>query len=141
MSPTCTIPYEVLLEFSNDTSDAATMQVLRRDSGSGGGPQGAPGQAGPVIFLHQGESISLVLTAGVAYKYAIRQQLREADLSVKIWSDAQCRLSDVFRAPTTAHCGKFDEGVALTEGITATPKTSSSGLAHRQAPRSQYGRR
>ncbi len=71
MSPTCTLPYEVLLEFSNDTPDAATMQVLRREDG----------QAGPVIFLHRGEDISLVLTAGVAYKYALRQPPREAELS------------------------------------------------------------
>ncbi|KAI0830685.1 hypothetical protein BC628DRAFT_1416208 [Trametes gibbosa] len=139
MSPTCTIPYEVLLEFSNDTPDAATMQVLRREGG-GPGTTGGP-QAGPVIFLHQGEGISLVLTAGIAYKYAIRQHPREADLSVKIWSDAQCRLSDVFKAPPTAHCCRVDDGVPLTEGITATPKASSSASTQRQAGRRQHDRR
>ncbi|KAI0375375.1 hypothetical protein BV20DRAFT_913283, partial [Pilatotrama ljubarskyi] len=84
-----TLPYEVLLEFSNDTPDAVTLQVLRREDG---------GQAGPIIFLDARENISLVLTAGVAYKYAIRQPRRDAELSVKIWSDTRCSLSDVFRA-------------------------------------------
>ncbi|KAI0639777.1 hypothetical protein C8Q77DRAFT_1152727 [Trametes polyzona] len=115
MSPTCTIPYEVLLEFSNDTPDAATMQVLRREDGGG--------QAGPVILLHQGEELSLVLTAGVGYKYAIRQHPREAELSVKIWSDTRCRLSEVFRNPPSAsHSCRVDTGIAVTEGITATSK-------------------
>ena len=74
MSPTCTIPYEVLVEFTNTTPDAVTMQVLRREDGG-------RAQAGPVIYLHQGESLSLVLTAGMAYKYAVRQPPREAELS------------------------------------------------------------
>ncbi|KAI0652245.1 hypothetical protein C8Q79DRAFT_1005462 [Trametes meyenii] len=124
MSPTCTIPYEVLLEFLNDTPDAATMQVLRREDG---------GQAGPVILLHQGESISLVLTAGTTYNYAIRQPPREAELSVKIWSDTQCNLLDVFRAPPSSHHYRSgDSRLIVTEGIAVTPKASAS--TQRQFP-------
>ncbi|OSD03594.1 hypothetical protein PYCCODRAFT_1434503 [Trametes coccinea BRFM310] len=122
MSPTSTIPYEVLLEVSNTTPDAVTVQVLRREDGGS--------QAGPVIFLHKGESISLVLTAGVAYKYAIRQPLRAAELSVKIWSDTQCSLVDVFKSPSTHAC--TEEGIAVTEGITVTSKSSPLPSPQRQ---------
>ncbi|KAL1951630.1 hypothetical protein VTO73DRAFT_779 [Trametes versicolor] len=117
MSPTCTLPYEVLLEFSNDTPDAATMQVLRREDG----------QAGPVIFLHHGEDISLVLTAGVAYKYALRQPPREAELSYGT-------------APFICQ-GLVDVGIAVMEGITATPKGSPSTPTQHQPTRSSHIRR
>ncbi|KZT05950.1 uncharacterized protein LAESUDRAFT_701420 [Laetiporus sulphureus 93-53] len=84
--PTSTVPYEVLLEFSNDTIEPVTLQVLRHDSGS---------RTGATIFLHSGESISLVLTAGLPYKYAAKLGGREAMLSVKVWQDSRCNLSDV----------------------------------------------
>lgn len=71
MSPTCTLPYEVLLEFINDTVYSATMQVLRYEDGT---------RSGATILLHSGETISLVLTAGQPYKYAIRQHGKEASL-------------------------------------------------------------
>lgn len=72
MSPTCTLPYEVLFELANDTSYPATVQVLRPEDGS---------RVGPTILLHSDESIALVLTAGRAYKYAVRQHGKEANLS------------------------------------------------------------
>lgn len=72
MSPTCTIPYEVLFCVTNDTPHAAIFQALRADTGL---------RAGPAVLLHRGEAISLVLTAGQPYKYAVRQHGREANLS------------------------------------------------------------
>ncbi|OBZ80007.1 hypothetical protein A0H81_00935 [Grifola frondosa] len=89
MSPTCTIPYEVLLEFANNTHDSATMQVLHGEDGS---------LTGAIILLHRGESISLVLTAGTPYKYAVKQNGKEVNLNVKIWNDTQCALADVLGA-------------------------------------------
>lgn len=110
MSPTCTLPYEVLLEFVNDTNHSATMQVLRYEDGM---------RSGATILIHSGDSISLVLTAGLPYKYALRQHGKEANLrwatfeskfvsryterrasggSVKVWHDSQCNISDVFGA-------------------------------------------
>ena len=71
MSPTCTLPYEVLFEFVNDTKHSATMQVLRYEDGM---------RSGATILIHSGESISLVLTAGLPYKYALRQHGKEANL-------------------------------------------------------------
>ncbi|KAI0778558.1 hypothetical protein BD413DRAFT_609153 [Trametes elegans] len=123
MSPTCTIPYEVLLEFANTTPAALTVQVLRREDGAG--------QAGPAIFLHAGENLSLVLTAGMAYKYAIRQPPREAELAVKIWSDTQCSLGDAFQTPAQSHSCRSNTGIVVTEGIMATPKASHPPSMHR----------
>lgn len=77
MSPTCTLPYEILFEFMNDTTHSATMQVLRHDDGT---------RAGATILLHPGEVISLVLTAGQPYKYSIRQHGKEALLSYASFS-------------------------------------------------------
>lgn len=72
MSPTCTLPYEVLFELTNDTPYSATVQAQRPEDSS---------RIGPVILLHSGESIALVLTAGRPYRYAARQHGREANLS------------------------------------------------------------
>ena len=48
------------------------MQVLRREDGV---------RTGGTILMHQGETISLVLTAGVQYHYATKQHGNEAKLS------------------------------------------------------------
>jgi hypothetical protein len=72
MSPTCTIPYEVLFEIVNDTQHPATVQVSRREDGLG---------TGPIVLLHSQENMSLVLTAGQPHKYMIRQHGKEANLS------------------------------------------------------------
>ncbi|KAJ3490566.1 hypothetical protein NLI96_g1368 [Meripilus lineatus] len=49
--------YEVLLDFTNDTHDAATVQLLR-DYGRG---------TNAIVLLHPGESITLVLDAGARF--------------------------------------------------------------------------
>ncbi len=49
-----TTQYEVLLDFTNDTHDCATVQ-LQRDYGR---------NTGAVVLLHPGESVTLVLDAG-----------------------------------------------------------------------------
>lgn len=72
MSPTCTIPYEVLLEFINDSPDCVTLQVFRQEDGT---------QTGAMLLIHEGESISLVLTAGCLYQYGLRQRGKEVNVS------------------------------------------------------------
>ena len=72
MSPTCTLPYEVLFELANDTPYSATVQVLRSEDST---------RVGPAILLHSDEHLALVLTAGRPYKYAVRQHGKEANLS------------------------------------------------------------
>ena len=49
-----TTQYEVLLDFTNDTHDCATVQ-LQRDYGR---------NTGAIVLLHPGESVTLVLDAG-----------------------------------------------------------------------------
>lgn len=46
--------YEVLLDFTNDTHDCATVQLLRNYGRN----------SGAIVLLHPGESITLVLDAG-----------------------------------------------------------------------------
>ena len=54
--PARTEDYEVLLDFVNDTHDCATVQLLR-DYGR---------NSGTIVLLHPGESVTLVLDAGVS---------------------------------------------------------------------------
>jgi len=91
MSPTCTLPYEVLFELSNDTFEHATLRVLPPEHGGL--------RAGPTILVHTGDSISLVLTAGMLYKYAVAQRSKEVYLSVKLWQDTKYQLKTAFSAP------------------------------------------
>ena len=69
MAPTSTLPYEIVLEFTNNTCEPTALQVLRRDNGS---PTGA------TILVHHAENVSLVLTAGQPYKYAMKHKGLEA---------------------------------------------------------------
>ena len=54
--PGRTEQYEVMLDFTNDTHDPATVQLLR-DYGR---------TTNAVVLLHPGESITLVLDAGMS---------------------------------------------------------------------------
>ncbi|KAF8898660.1 hypothetical protein BD779DRAFT_1485000 [Infundibulicybe gibba] len=85
--PTSTVPFEVLFEFTNNTADAATLQLTR---GEDEVPTG-----GGMILLHSSESVSLVLNAGSTYKYALKQRGSKAYISVKAWQDTQCSVTDV----------------------------------------------
>ncbi|KAI0080102.1 hypothetical protein K474DRAFT_1658364 [Panus rudis PR-1116 ss-1] len=112
MSPTSTIPYEVLLEFVNDTNDTATMRVLHREAGN---------NSGATLLIHRGESVSLVLTAGSTYKYALRQHRKDANVSVKVWQDTRCPLSSVFAAQETK--GPDDDDLPTASGVKITIST------------------
>ena len=54
--PALTEGYEVLLDFVNDTHDCATIQLLR-DYGR---------NSGAIVLLKPGESVTLVLDAGMS---------------------------------------------------------------------------
>lgn len=73
MSPTCTLPYEVLFELVNSTTLPATMRVLQQD------PQGGV-HPGATILIHPRDTVSLVLTAGVLYRYTVKQHDVEVQL-------------------------------------------------------------
>ncbi|KAG1826024.1 uncharacterized protein BJ212DRAFT_1317598 [Suillus subaureus] len=103
--PAITQPYEVLLDFTNDTHDCATIQLLR-DYGR---------NTSAVVLLHPGESLTLVLEAGSMYKYALKSHSKVANVrcvctaspslvsnmfvySARSWRDIQCEISHLFAA-------------------------------------------
>lgn len=63
--------YEVLLDFTNDTHDCATVQLLR-DYGR---------NTGAIVLLHPGESVTLVLDAGAMYQYALKTHSKIANVT------------------------------------------------------------
>ncbi|CAL1695458.1 unnamed protein product [Somion occarium] len=84
--PGRTEAYEVLLDFTNDTHDAATVQLLR-DYGR---------TTTAVVLLHPGESITLVLDAGAIYRYALKTRTKVANVTARSWRDVNCTLSQLF---------------------------------------------
>ena len=67
--PTSTLPYEILFDFVNDTSNPIILQsmTLLNDEG--------------VILLQRGDSVSLVLIAGNIYYYKVKEGRRQVQLS------------------------------------------------------------
>ncbi|KAH9944058.1 uncharacterized protein BXZ73DRAFT_39835 [Epithele typhae] len=86
-----TTQYEVLLDFTNDTHDAATVQ-LQRDYGRNNGA---------ILLLKPGESVTLVLDAGSVYKYALKTRSRVANVTARAWRDVSCTVSQLFPAVAT----------------------------------------
>ncbi|KAI0734527.1 hypothetical protein C8Q72DRAFT_880185 [Fomitopsis betulina] len=83
--------YEVLLDFTNDTHDCATVQLLcnyGRNSGA-------------IVLLHPGESITLVLDAGTVYQYALKTRSKVANVTARTWRDINCSVSQLF--PSSSH--------------------------------------
>jgi len=78
--------YEVLLDFTNDTRDCATVQLLR-DYGR---------STARIVLLHPGESITLVLDAGSIYRYALKMHSKVADVTARAWRDTHCDISRLF---------------------------------------------
>lgn len=96
--------YEVLLDFTNDTHDCATVQLLR-DYGR---------NTGAIVLLHPGESVTLVLDAGAMYQYALKTHSKIANVTyvtsltgpfivvlnvghrARAWRDVRCDVSQLF---------------------------------------------
>ncbi|KDR85073.1 hypothetical protein GALMADRAFT_53516 [Galerina marginata CBS 339.88] len=71
--PTCTLPFEILLEFFNDMAEPTTLQLTQaRDDNL---------TTGATILLQPEDSISLVLNAGSTYHYLFKQHIRKAHIS------------------------------------------------------------
>lgn len=64
--PTSTQAFEVLFEFINDMEEPATLEPLQ-------GGQNGTTNIGPIVLLHEKESISLVLNAGSTYQYLFKR--------------------------------------------------------------------
>lgn len=84
--PTVAEEYEVLLKFSNDTHDCATVQLLREYSRN----------AGAFVLLQPGEVITLVLEAGSTYRYVLKTRSKLASVSARAWRDVHCTVSQLF---------------------------------------------
>ncbi|KAF9499728.1 hypothetical protein BDN71DRAFT_57736 [Pleurotus eryngii] len=110
--PTSTLPFEVLFEFSNNSTEPATLRLLRD-------LDEFPNE-GARIFLHPEESISLVLNAGSVYRYTLKQNDNAAQVTVRIWRDVRVSLKYVFEQ---RHVRPVDENDTLQriEGVTITP--------------------
>jgi hypothetical protein len=67
--PTSTLPYEILFDFINDSSNPIILQstTLLNDES--------------VILLQPGDSVSLVLVAGTIYYYKVKEGRRQVQLS------------------------------------------------------------
>jgi len=89
--PTCTLPFEILFEFTNDTLEAATLQLMR------GGDDPFSGGGGAMVLLHgRGDSVSLVLNAGSTYSYRLKQGRKVSKILVRTWQDVKCTATSVF---------------------------------------------
>ncbi|KDQ63663.1 hypothetical protein JAAARDRAFT_189213 [Jaapia argillacea MUCL 33604] len=87
--PTSTVPFEVLFEFVNDSRQSATLHILRSEND-------LETSMDAMVLLYGGENISLVLTAGSAYNYMVKQHGKEARLTLKVWQDTTCKMSDIY---------------------------------------------
>jgi len=63
--------YEVLLDFTNDTHDYVTVQLLR-DYGR---------NTSAVVLLNPAESVTLVLDSGSIYRYAVKTHSKVANVT------------------------------------------------------------
>ena len=69
--PSISQSYEVILDFTNDTLDSATLQLLR--------DYGRPSNR--IILLNPGETMSLVLAAGDTYKYTLKTKYKVVNVT------------------------------------------------------------
>ncbi|KAH9898024.1 hypothetical protein C8Q73DRAFT_788248 [Cubamyces lactineus] len=105
-----TTQYEVLLDFTNDTHDCATVQ-LQRDYGR---------NTGAIVLLHPGESVTLVLDAGTVYKYALKTRSKVANVTARAWRDVRCTVSQLFPSGLShpAQSPTASEPLRPVQGIT-----------------------
>ncbi|EMD42178.1 hypothetical protein CERSUDRAFT_79785 [Gelatoporia subvermispora B] len=100
--------YEVLLDFTNDTPDCASLQLLQ-DYGR---------NPGAIVLLHPGESITLVLSAGVVYQYALKTRSKVANVTARTWRDTNCAVSQLFPVGTMSAASSIQESRRPVQGIT-----------------------
>ncbi|EJD03568.1 uncharacterized protein FOMMEDRAFT_139805 [Fomitiporia mediterranea MF3/22] len=84
--PSISQSYEVILDFTNDTHDSATVQLLR--------DYGRPSNR--IVLLNPGETMSLVLDAGDTYKYTVKTRSKVVNITARAWRDVVCGLSQLF---------------------------------------------
>lgn len=66
--------YDVLLDFTNDTHDFTSLQLLRDYNNRNGSTAGA-------VLIPPGETVTLVLDAGSVYKYVLKTCTKVASVT------------------------------------------------------------
>jgi len=66
--------YDVLLDFTNDTHDFTSLQLLRDYNTRNGSTAGA-------VLIPPGETVTLVLDAGSVYKYVLKTCAKVASVT------------------------------------------------------------
>lgn len=66
--------YDVLLDFTNDTRDFTSLQLLRDYNNRNGSTAGA-------VLIPPGETVTLVLDAGSVYKYVLKTCTKVASVT------------------------------------------------------------
>ena len=66
--------YDVLLDFTNDTHDYTSLQLLRDYNNRNGSTVGA-------VLIPPGETVTLVLDAGSVYKYVLKTCTKVASVT------------------------------------------------------------
>ena len=66
--------YDVLLDFTNDTHDYTSLQLLRDYNNRNGNTAGA-------VLIPPGETVTLVLDAGSVYKYVLKTCAKVASVT------------------------------------------------------------
>ncbi|KAG7099297.1 hypothetical protein E1B28_001155 [Marasmius oreades] len=87
--PSLVQEYEILLDFTNDTSEPVTIQ-LQRDYGR---------NTNALVMLHPSESVTLILNSGSVYRYAIKtgpNVYKVANVIARSWRDIHCNVSRLF---------------------------------------------
>ncbi|GBE78217.1 hypothetical protein BKA93DRAFT_826020 [Sparassis latifolia] len=100
--------YEVLLDFTNDTHDCASVQLLRN---YGRNPDA-------IVLLHPGESVTLVLDAGTIYKYALKTRSKVANVTARTWRDVNCPVSQLFPSGSPSTSSPPSDSRRPVQGIT-----------------------
>jgi len=106
--PSVAQSYEVILDFTNDTHDSATVQLLR-DYGC---------RSNRTVLLNPGETVSLVLDAGDTYKYTLKTKTKVVNITARAWRDIVCGLSQVFLPGSSAWPPSYSSPRTPISGIT-----------------------
>lgn len=100
--------YEILLDFTNDTLDSVTVQLLH-DYGR---------SSRSTVLLNPDESVTLVLDAGSIYRYAVKSRTKVVSISARSWRDTRCQISCIFsEAPLNPGPGSPYASTSSFDGI------------------------
>ncbi|KAF5374948.1 hypothetical protein D9758_000199 [Tetrapyrgos nigripes] len=90
--------YEILLDFSNDTSAAVSIQLAQEY-----------GQNSNAVLLDPSEKLTLILDSGSVYRYAVKTGgqsssfYKVANVRARSWRDIQCNISNLFACPNSLY--------------------------------------